>query len=170
MPLFFAATALHLKNCTRIFGTLTYQVLLEIRVEDFFFSRVSVGRRLSDHQGPTFILVFFACHVTTVTFFTGTDPLLLTDTLQDEKASVRRNAVPALEALLGFSSAFSGVAVEGVRGGATSEHAAELSLLQERCNDVSLSTRKVRLWDYTETSQLRHTTLGVNIETVLYSY
>ena len=79
-------------------------------------------------------------------FFAGTDPLLvLTDTLQDEKASVRKNAVPALEALLGFSPAFSGVAVEGVRGGATSEHAAELSLLQERCNDISLSTRKVRL-------------------------
>lgn len=53
--------------------------------------------------------------------------------------------MPALEALLGFSAAFSGVAVEGVRGGATSEHAAELSLLQERCNDVSLSARKVRL-------------------------
>ncbi|CAM9823437.1 unnamed protein product, partial [Laminaria digitata] len=65
--------------------------------------------------------------------------------VQDEKASVRKNAVPALEALLGFSPAFSGVAVEGVRAGATSEHAAELSLLQERCNDVSLSTRKAAM-------------------------
>lgn len=79
-------------------------------------------------------------------FLTATGPPLVpTATLQDEKASVRKNAVPALEALLGFSPAFSGVAVEGVRGGATSAHAAELSLLQERCNDVSLSTRKVRL-------------------------
>lgn len=85
--------------------------------------------------------------VPTVTFLASSPQSFFpTDTLQDEKASVRRNAVPALEALLGFSPAFSGVAVEGVRGGATAEHAAELLLLQERCNDVSLSTRKVRLY------------------------
>lgn len=47
--------------------------------------------------------------------------------------------MPALEALLKLSPAFGG------DGGAIGkEYEADFSLLQERCNDVSLSTRKVR--------------------------
>ena len=61
---------------------------------------------------------------------------------QDEKANVRRNAVPALEALLKLSPAFGSDAAAG--GGAIGkEYEADFVLLQERCNDVSLSTRKV---------------------------
>lgn len=68
---------------------------------------------------------------------------------QDEKANVRRNAVPALEALLVLSPAFRfGTidvgTIEGGRRDPAVEHAGDLLLLEERCNDVSLSTRKVR--------------------------
>lgn len=49
--------------------------------------------------------------------------------------------MPALEALLKLSPAFedSGAAGGGAIG---KEHEADFMLLQERCNDVSLSTRK----------------------------
>lgn len=64
---------------------------------------------------------------------------------QDEKANVRRNAVPALEALLKLSPAFGGGGTTGGGGAAGKEYMYEedFLLLQERCNDVSLSTRKV---------------------------
>eukprot|EP00752_Nemacystus_decipiens_P008134 g7274.t1 len=64
--------------------------------------------------------------------------------VEDEKANVRRNAVPALEALLKLSPAFRGGGRVG--GGAVGkEYEADFMLLQERCNDVSLSTRKAAM-------------------------
>lgn len=58
---------------------------------------------------------------------------------------MRRNAVPALEALLALSPALSGHGgVYEVRREPAVEHAGDFLLLEERCNDVSLATRKVR--------------------------
>lgn len=66
---------------------------------------------------------------------------------KDEKANVRRNAVPALEALLKLSPAFAGSS-GAIGGGAIGkEYEADFMLLQDRCNDVSLSTRKVGFWE-----------------------
>lgn len=64
---------------------------------------------------------------------------------------MRRNAVPALEALLSLSPAFGGpgeVGGDGNREGVivsdpVAEHSGDLKLVEERCNDVSVSTRKV---------------------------
>lgn len=54
---------------------------------------------------------------------------------------MRRNAVPALGALLALSPAIG----ETASGRDPSvQHANDFLLLEERCNDVSLATRKVR--------------------------
>lgn len=67
--------------------------------------------------------------------------------MQDEKANVRRNAVPVLEGLLGLSPVLHGGGVDGEGreggGGAQREHGDDFALLEGRCNDLSLSTRKV---------------------------
>ncbi|CBJ30347.1 conserved unknown protein [Ectocarpus siliculosus] len=67
--------------------------------------------------------------------------------VEDEKANVRRNAVPALEAILKLSPAFSGgrASADGGEAAIGKEHEADFELLQERCNDMSLSTRKAAM-------------------------
>ncbi|CAM9107694.1 unnamed protein product [Ectocarpus sp. 4 AP-2014] len=67
--------------------------------------------------------------------------------VEDEKANVRRNAVPALEAILKLSPAFSGgrASADGGEAAIGKEHEADFELLQERCNDMSLSTRKAAI-------------------------
>lgn len=59
--------------------------------------------------------------------------------------------MPALEALLALSPAFGGAGVVGGDGSREGmivadpvvEHSGDLKLVEERCNDVSVSTRKV---------------------------
>ncbi|CAN0148375.1 unnamed protein product, partial [Ectocarpus fasciculatus] len=67
--------------------------------------------------------------------------------VEDEKANVRRNAVPALEAILKLSPSFSGggASADGGEAAIGKEHEADFELLQERCNDMSLSTRKAAM-------------------------
>ncbi|CAM9655084.1 unnamed protein product, partial [Discosporangium mesarthrocarpum] len=81
--------------------------------------------------------------------------------VQDEKAGVRRYAVPALERLLSLSPALSSKdgglgAGEGQEGievgpgpglglGPGEMHAEDFQLLEERCNDISLATRKAAM-------------------------
>lgn len=69
---------------------------------------------------------------------------------------MRRNAVPALEALLSLSPSLRTQGGNGhdnsVTGGKNpavehgSEHDNDVLLLEGRCNDVSLATRKVRVY------------------------
>eukprot|EP00903_Cladosiphon_okamuranus_P012149 g11397.t1 len=78
----------------------------------------------------------------------GDGPLLevVRSRVEDEKANVRRNAVPALEALLKLSPAFGKQRGGAAGGGAIGkDYEADFMLLQERCNDVSLSTRKAAM-------------------------